>query len=140
MAKKVNKKETEKVVETVVETVEMESTEIKANISEIEETINNIDTEIKADIVDIEQLQKESETVLKPLAEINDKMSELDINAEKINEKLTSSSKEEIEEFIQEEIKKVENVKKDLEKITKKNNVKPSNSMTNWWNGMGYDI
>lgn len=140
MAKKVNKKETEKVVETVVNAVEMESTEIKANISEIEDTINNIDTEIKADIVDIEQLQKETETVLKPLAEINDKMSELNIDAEKINEKLTSSSKEEIEEFIQEEIKKVENVKKDLEKITKKNNIKPSNNMTNWWNGMGYDI
>ena len=140
MAKKVNKKEIEKTVETVeIEKKEIESTEIEATISEIEETMNSVSAEIITgeSLLDVE---KTTEEVLTPLITIQEKMNDLDISAEKINEQLTNSPKEEIEEFIKEEIKKVESIKKDIDKLNKKCNTFSSSQMTNWWNGMGYDM
>ena len=45
------------------------------------------------------------------------------------------------EEIIKEEIKKAESLKSEVEKIINSTKSTPKiSSMTNWWNGMGYDM
>lgn len=139
MAKKSTKKEVVKTVE-VVENNEnkIEVENIEKDINKIEEAINNVDLNIMSNTDEtLANLKVESEEMLKPLGDISAKITVLETT---LDEKLATVAPENVETVIKEEIKKAEELKKDIEKINNKYNPSTSKQMTNWWNGMGYDM
>ena len=137
MAKKTTKKEVIKPVKVTKNSenkIELEN--IEKDIKKIEESINNVEVDIPSNTEEkINILVDETEKVLEPIAELSSKIGELETA---LDEKLSSAEPEEVETIIKEEIKKTEELKKKVEKINNKN-FSPK-QMTNWWNGMGYDM
>lgn len=138
MAKKVTKKELlENNNENIVKEIEIE--DIKTDINEIEKSLDNVDMTINSKSEEnIKKIEEEIVQDLQNINEINEKIKELDINTNEFNDKLKTLNPQETEKLIKEEISKVQTIKKEIEKINKM----PANSssMTNWWNGMGYDF
>jgi protein-arginine kinase len=133
MAKKTKK--TEEIVETVnpvlteegvitpEETLEIVK-EIETGKSE-EEIINDLETKVKEVLGPIEELEAEVDKLIKSNEEIdNIILSDPSVATEKLTNDLNKAS--ELASEIKKEIKKV----------------KPQTrtSITNWWNGMGYDF
>jgi hypothetical protein len=138
MAKKVTKKELlENNNENIVKEIEIE--DIKTDINEIEKSLDNVDMTINSKSEEnIKKIEEEIVQDLQNINEINEKIKELDINTNEFNEKLKTLNPQETEKLIKEEISKVQTIKKEIEKINKI--PVNSSSMTNWWNGMGYDF
>ena len=137
--KKSTKKEVVKTVE-VVENNEnkIEVENIEKDINKIEEAINNVDLNIMSNTEEtLANLKVETEEMLKPLGDISAKINVLETT---LDERLATVTPENVETVIKEEIKKAEELKKDIEKINNKYNPLTSRQMTNWWNGMGYDM
>ena len=144
MAKKSTKKaEIEKQVEAI------ENSENKVNVDElnitaedIAKSIEDVNKEIEKKLEEnINQIIKDASEDLAPMKEISQEIANLGVQNEELNKKLSSASVEEITEFVNDEIKKTEELKAKLEKITESpKTVTGFSSVTNWWNGMGYDF
>lgn len=144
MAKK-NTKKTE--LKNQVEAIE--NSENKVNVDELDITtedivksINDVNLEIENKMEEsINSIIEEAAQELSPLKEITEEITNLGSQNEELNKKLSSSSVEEITGFINDEIKKTEELKAKLEKISEKPKTTTGfGSVTNWWNGMGYDF
>lgn len=108
------------------------------NTPNTEEVINNlssVDTEIKS----LEDVGKEIEDkinkAMEPINVISAEINDINKVTAELNEKITKNP-EEAEIFIKSEIQKAEAVAEKLKKVVNK----PTPNMTNWWNGMGYDM
>ena len=78
--------------------------------------------------------------MLEPLKKISEDISSIN-KTEEFNKILSTSTPEEAKAYISNEIKNTEELINKVEKI--KNDITSKtkiNSMTNWWNGMGYDF
>lgn len=144
MAKK-NTKKTE--LKNQVEAIE--NSKNKVNVDELDITtedivksINDVNLEIENKMEEsINSIIEEAAQELSPLKEITEEITNLGSQNEELNKKLSSSSVEEITGFINDEIKKTEELKAKLEKISEKPKTTTGfGSVTNWWNGMGYDF
>lgn len=121
----------------------VESTEVSLDPEQIKENLESVDTEIKDDDSSLEGIQKNMEEALKPLNDIVDSVSEIGTDYETINKEINKNPNDDAkaQELIENEIKKVESLKKKVEtKINSIDNMSNSRHMTNWWNGMGYDF
>ena len=110
---------------------------------QIKENLESVDTEIKDDDSSLEGIQKNMEEALKPLNDIVDSVSEIGTDYETINKEINKNPNDDAkaQELIENEIKKVESLKKKVEsKIKSIDTMENSRHMTNWWNGMGYDF
>jgi polyhydroxyalkanoate synthesis regulator phasin len=144
MAKKSTKKvELEKQVEAI------ENSENKVNVDELNITtddvvksLEDVSLEIESKLEEnINNIINEATKELTPIKEITEEIANLGTQNEELNKKLASSSIEEITEFVNDEIKKAEEIQSKLEKISEKpKTVTGFSSVTNWWNGMGYDF
>lgn len=144
MAKKSTKKvELEKQVEAI------ENSENKVNVDELHITtddvvksLEDVSLEIESKLEEnINNIINEATKELTPIKEITEEIANLGTQNEELNKKLASSSIEEITEFVNDEIKKAEEIQAKLEKISEKpKTVTGFSSVTNWWNGMGYDL
>ena len=102
-----------------------------------------MDTEIKDDDSSLEGIQKNMEEALKPLNDIVDSVSEIGTDYETINKEINKNPNDDAkaQELIENEIKKVESLKKKVEsKIKSIDTMGNSRHMTNWRNGMGDDF
>lgn len=121
----------------------VESTEVSLDPEQIKENLESVDTEIKDDDSSLEGIQKNMEEALKPLNDIVDSVSEIGTDYETINKEINKNPNDDAkaQELIENEIKKVESLKKKVEsKIKSIDTMENSRHMTNWWNGMGYDF
>lgn len=144
MAKKSTKKvELEKQVEAI------ENSENKVNVDELNITtddvvksLEDVNLEIESKLEEnINNIINEATKELTPIKEITEEIANLGTQNEELNKKLASSSIEEITEFVNDEIKKAEELQSKLEKINEKpKTITGFSSVTNWWNGMGYDL
>ena len=144
MAKKSTKKvELEKKVEAI------ENSENKVNVDELNITtddvvksLEDVNLEIESKLEEnINNIINEATKELTPIKEITEEIANLGTQNEELNKKLASSSIEEITEFVNDEIKKAEELQSKLEKINEKpKTITGFSSVTNWWNGMGYDL
>jgi phosphotransacetylase len=127
-----------------IENIQMNETnvidvdDIKPNLEEIVESINEIDITIKDD-TNLDEINEKIIEELKPINELKEKLDEITSNQE-LNKALTMDDKVEAEKIIKEEIKKAEKLKTEVEKIIKTNYKKPIHNVSNWWNGMNFDL
>lgn len=141
MAKKVTKKEEiQKKVDAIEESEnKIDVSEVPFNADEIQKSIKEVSLDFENETKEnIEKLAQEATEMLTPIKEITDEISKLGGLNDDLNKKLSSSTPEEVETYINEELKKVEDLQKKVEEITK-TPIKKISNMTNWWNGMNYD-
>lgn len=147
MAKKtVKKMPTEAKMNEQVEQIEnspnkIDATDNTASLEDIKNSISEVDVTIESDVEEnINAMATQITEMLEPLKKISEEISGIN-KTEEFNKILSTSTPEEAKAYISNEIKNTEELINKVEKI--KNNItsKTKNiSMTNWWNGMGYDF
>lgn len=148
MAKKSIKKETiEAKINKQVENIENDSNKIDISeniisIENIKDSINEVDVNIEHELDEnIKALSEEMDEILAPVKDIADKISDIAKKGEELDSILSGSTPEEIQSYINNEIKNTEELIKKVETIKETINTNSKwGSVTNWWNGMGYDL
>lgn len=147
MAKKtVKKMPTEAKMNEQVEQIEnspnkIDATDNTASLEDIKNSISEVDVTIESDVEEnINAMATQITEMLEPLKKISEDISSIN-KTEEFNKILSTSTPEEAKAYISNEIKNTEELINKVEKIkddiTSKTKI---NSMTNWWNGMGYDF
>lgn len=147
MAKKtVKKMPTEAKMNEQVEQIEnspnkIDATDNTASLEDIKNSISEVDVTIESDVEEnINAMATQITEMLEPLKKISEDISSIN-KTEEFNKILSTSTPEEAKAYISNEIKNTEELINKVEKI--KNDITSKtkiNSMTNWWNGMGYDF
>ena len=148
MAKKSIKKETiEAKINKQVENIENNSNKIDISeniisIEDVKNSINEVDVNIEHELDDnIKALSEEMDEILAPVKDIADKINDITKKGEELDSILSGSTPEEIQSYINNEIKNTEELIKKVETIKETINTNSKRgSVTNWWNGMGYDL
>lgn len=147
MAKKtVKKMPTEAKMNEQVEQIEnspnkIDATDNTASLEDIKNSISEVDVTIESDVEEnINAMATQITEMLEPLKKISEDISSIN-KTEEFNKILSTSTPEEAKAYISNEIKNTEELINKVEKIkddiTSKTKII---SMTNWWNGMGYDF
>lgn len=133
MAKKVTTtpKKVEKTIEKTENLIELDQIPTPT-VEEINESVKNADINISTND-GIKEIEKKIDDILTPL---NDLTNEIAAVGEISND--IQNNPDAAKEYIEEAIKKAENVKAKINKVL--SNAETNTSVTNWWNGMGYDI
>ena len=122
--KKTVVEETPKVEENVIE-----ATEVNVDVDALSKSIESVDTTLPSNEEAIKEIEEKVSEMLEGQEAFNDAIAQNPENAEAI---------------INNELKKAEVLKSEVEKIIKTTDAKPKkkiiSNMTNWWNGMGYDF
>ena len=132
---------------TVVESTPVDETnvidayEAKVDIEALAESIKNVDTTIPSNEESLKEIENKIIEEIKPIQNLQEKVSEMVENQEEFN-KIISENPENAETIINNEIKKVEALKREVEKLINSTPIKSKkiSNMTSWWNGMGYDF
>lgn len=123
------------VIETTEDTKPIEATDVE----KIVESINTVNVELPSNEEAIKNITDKITEALQPITEIANEMASTNELTQKINNEITKDPQK-AEEFIKNEIKKVEETKTKLDKIIKNTPTPNSTRVNNWWNGMGYDM
>ena len=120
-----------------------EATEVNVNVEALSKSIESVDTTLPSNETAIKEIEEKIQEELKPLQDIQSKVSEMLDGQESFNNAIAQNP-ENAEAIINNELKKAEVLKSEVEKIIKttdtKSKKKTISNMTNWWNGMGYDM
>lgn len=136
------KKSTKTVAPEIVEkkaTETIEATEVKIDVEKTMESINAVDVELPSNEEAIKELTESIVEAIKPVDEIAKAVTEINNVSVKLNAEITKDPQK-AQAFIENEIKKAEEAKSKIEKIINETKVNRMSNMTNWWNGMGYDL
>jgi chromosome segregation ATPase len=139
MAKKKTTVVSPEIIEENAEKIEI--TDINLNIDEVKESIESVETIIESNVEDeIKELSQKIEEQIKPIAEIEEKLGNLGDKQQELN-KVLSEDPSKAQKYLENEIKKAEELKNAVEKIISTNSTRTmsKSSMINWWNGTGYD-
>ena len=135
--KKTVVEETPKVEENVIE-----ATEVNVDVDALSKSIESVDTTLPSNEEAIKEIEEKIQEELKPLQDLQSKVSEMLDGQEAFNDAIAQNP-ENAEAIINNELKKAEVLKSEVEKIIKTTDAKPKkkiiSKMTKWWNGMGYD-
>ena len=119
----------------------IDATDNTASLEDIKNSISEVDVTIESDVEEnINAMATQITEMLEPLKKISEDISSIN-KTEEFNKILSTSTPEEAKAYISNEIKNTEELINKVEKI--KNDITSKtkiNSMTNWWNGMGYDF
>ena len=136
--KKTVVEETPKVEENVIE-----ATEVNVDVDALSKSIESVDTTLPSNEEAIKEIEEKIQEELKPLQDLQSKVSEMLDGQEAFNDAIAQNP-ENAETIINNELKKAEVLKSEVEKIIKTTDAKSKkkiiSNMTNWWNGMGYDF
>ena len=120
-----------------------EATEVNVNVEALSKSIESVDTTLPSNETAIKEIEEKIQEELKPLQDIQSKVSEMLDGQESFNNAIAQNPAN-AEAIINNELKKAEVLKSEVEKIIKatdaKSKKKTISNMTNWWNGMGYDF
>lgn len=121
----------------------IEATEVTVDVEALSESIESVDTTLPSNEETIKEIEEKIQEELKPLHDLQDKVSEMLDGQESFNNAIAQNP-ENAEDIINNELKKAEALKGEVEKIIKTTDTKSKkniiSNMTNWWNGMGYDF
>ena len=127
----------------IVEENVIETTEVTVDVEALSESIKNVDTTLPSNEETIKEIEEKIQEELKPLQDLQGKVSEMLDGQEAFNNAIAQDP-ENAEAIINNELKKAEVLKGEVEKIIKATDAKLKkktiSNMTNWWNGMGYDF
>lgn len=127
----------------IVEENVIEATEVKVDVDALSKSIESVDTTLPSNEEAIKEIEEKIQEELKPLQDLQSKVSEMLDGQEAFNDAIAQNP-ENAEAIINNELKKAEVLKSEVEKIIKttdtKSKKKTISNMTNWWNGMGYDF
>lgn len=127
----------------IVEENVIETTEVTIDVEALSESIESVDTTLPSNEETIKEIEEKIQEELKPLQDLQGKVSEMLDGQEAFNNAIAQNP-ENAEAIINNELKKAEVLKEEVEKIIKatdaKSKKKTISNMTNWWNGMGYDF
>ena len=127
----------------IVEENVIEATEVKVDVDALSKSIESVDTTLPSNEEAIKEIEEKIQEELKPLQDLQSKVSEMLDGQEAFNDAIAQNP-ENAEAIINNELKKAEVLKSEVEKIIKATDAKPKkkiiSNMTNWWNGMGYDF
>ena len=127
---------------TVEENV-IQATEVKVDVDALSKSIESVDTTLPSNEEAIKEIEEKIQEELKPLQDLQSKVSEMLDGQEAFNNAIVQNP-ENAEAIINNELKKAEVLKSEVEKIIKTTDAKSKkkiiSNMTNWWNGMGYDF
>ena len=127
----------------IVEENVIEATEVKVDVDALSKSIESVDTTLPSNEEAIKEIEEKIQEELKPLQDLQSKVSEMLDGQEAFNNAIAQNP-ENAEAIINNELKKAEVLKSEVEKIIKatdtKSKKKTISNMTNWWNGMGYDF
>ena len=121
----------------------IEATEVKVDVDALSKSIESVDTTLPSNEDTIKEIEEKIQEELKPLQDLQSKVSEMLDGQEAFNNAIAQNP-ENAEAIINNELKKAEVLKSEVEKIIKTTDTKSKkkiiSNMTNWWNGMGYDF
>ena len=121
----------------------IEATEVNVDVDALSKSIESVDTTLPSNEEAIKEIEEKIQEELKPLQDLQSKVSEMLDGQEAFNDAIAQNP-ENAESIINNELKKAEVLKSEVEKIIKatdaKSKKKTISNMTNWWNGMGYDF
>lgn len=127
----------------IVEENVIEATEVKVDVDALSKSIESVDTTLPSNEEAIKEIEEKIQEELKPLQDLQSKVSEMLDGQETFNDAIAQNP-ENAESIINNELKKAEVLKSEVEKIIKTTDAKSKkkiiSNMTNWWNGMGYDF
>ena len=127
----------------IVEENVIEATEVKVDVDALSKSIESVDTTLPSNEEAIKEIEEKIQEELKPLQDLQSKVSEMLDGQEAFNNAIAQNP-ENAEAIINNELKKAEVLKSEVEKIIKATDTKSKkkiiSNMTNWWNGMGYDF
>ena len=127
----------------IVEENVIEATEVKVDVDALSKSIESVDTTLPSNEEAIKEIEEKIQEELKPLQDLQSKVSEMLDGQEAFNNAIVQNP-ENAEAIINNELKKAEVLKSEVEKIIKTTDTKSKkkiiSNMTNWWNGMGYDF
>ena len=127
----------------IVEENVIEATEVKVAVDALSKSIESVDTTLPSNEEAIKEIEEKIQEELKPLQDLQSKVSEMLDGQEAFNDAIAQNP-ENAEAIINNELKKAEVLKSEVEKIIKTTDTKSKkkiiSNMTNWWNGMGYDF
>lgn len=127
----------------IVEENVIEATEVKVDVDALSKSIESVDTTLPSNEEAIKEIEEKIQEELKPLQDLQSKVSEMLDGQETFNNAIAQNP-ENAEAIINNELKKAEVLKSEVEKIIKATDAKSKkkiiSNMTNWWNGMGYDF
>lgn len=127
----------------IVEENVIEATEVNVDVDALSKSIESVDTTLPSNEEAIKEIEEKIQEELKPLQDLQSKVSEMLDGQEAFNDAIAQNP-ENAETIINNELKKAEVLKSEVEKIIKttdtKSKKKTISNMTNWWNGMGYDF
>ena len=127
----------------MVEENVIEATEVTVDVEALSESIESVDIGVPCNEETIKEIEEKIQEELKPLQDLQGKVSEMLDGQEAFNNAIAQNP-ENAEAIINNELKKAEVLKEEVEKIIKatdaKSKKKTISNMTNWWNGMGYDF
>ena len=127
----------------IVEENVIETTDVTVDVEALSESIESVDTTLPSNEETIKEIEEKIQEELKPLQDLQGKVSEMLDGKEAFNNAIAQDP-ENAEAIINNELKKAEVLKGEVEKIIKTTDAKLKkktiSNMTNWWNGMGYDF
>lgn len=127
----------------IVEEKVIEATEVNVDVDALSKSIESVDTTLPSNEEAIKEIEEKIQEELKPLQDLQSKVSEMLDGQEAFNDAIAQNP-ENAETIINNELKKAEVLKSEVEKIIKTTDAKSKkkiiSNMTNWWNGMGYDF
>ena len=127
----------------IVEEKVIEATEVNVDVDALSKSIESVDTTLPSNEEAIKEIEEKIQEELKPLQDLQSKVSEMLDGQEAFNDAIVQNP-ENAETIINNELKKAEVLKSEVEKIIKTTDAKSKkkiiSNMTNWWNGMGYDF
>jgi uncharacterized coiled-coil protein SlyX len=132
MAKKKTTVVSPEIIEENAEKIEI--TDINLNIDEVKESIESVETIIESNVEDeIKELSQKIEEQIKPIAEIEEKLGNLGDKQQELN-KVLSEDPSKAQKYLENEIKKAEELKNAVEKIISTNSTRTmsKSSMINW--------
>lgn len=133
-----------KTIETATnENINAVNVDTDIDVNTIIENMEKVDISLPSNDEKIAELENKIKETIQPVAVLKEKIEEATNSQNDFIESISKNSQntENMEKLIDDEIKKAEMLKSEVEKIIKTtNNSIKSTNITNWWNGMGYDL
>lgn len=124
-----NSKETTDVIET---------TDVEFNEEQFEESLKNLDMTIKDSQID-EEIKEKIDDKISDIEKLSQNIKDLE-NSKTILNDAIKQKPDNAKSLIETEIKKTEALKKQAEQKISSLKSSKTNTITGWWNGMGYDM
>lgn len=116
----------------------IETTDVEFNEEQFEESLKNLDMTIKDSQID-EEIKEKIDDKISDIEKLSQNIKDLE-NSKTVLNNAIEQNPDNAKSLIDAEIKKTEALKKQAEQKISSLKSSKTNTITGWWNGMGYDM